>query len=92
MDQGPPPRPTPSASQEATPSIGAMDEPTDPQPVFAVVRGRPDDAELAALMAVLLARLRAASDEAGEEEPTAPRAPWDTPHRPRPRVGWTSRT
>ncbi|KUO20279.1 hypothetical protein AQJ91_16045 [Streptomyces dysideae] len=69
-----------------------MDEPTHPQPVFAVVRGRPDAIELAALTAVLLARLRA-SDEAGEEEPPmAPRAPWDTPHRPRPRVGWTSRT
>jgi hypothetical protein len=70
-----------------------MDESMSPQIRFTVVRGEPDDLELAALTAVLLARLRAgdpAGGEPGEHEEPAPRAPWGTPRRHRPRVGWTA--
>ncbi|MFF9812491.1 acyl-CoA carboxylase epsilon subunit [Streptomyces sp. NPDC014006] len=77
-----------------------MDEPIEPiepreaavvQPAFAVVRGRPDAFELAALTAVLLARLRAREDGAGGDEDGALRAPWDRPRRARPQTGWTAR-
>ncbi|MEU6847620.1 acyl-CoA carboxylase subunit epsilon [Streptomyces sp. NPDC046716] len=70
-----------------------MDEPTGTQPVFAVVRGRPDEVELAALTAVLLVRLRGSSapDDAQEAAAgAAPRAPWSARRRPRPRVGWSA--
>ncbi|MEV5341274.1 acyl-CoA carboxylase subunit epsilon [Streptomyces sp. NPDC052676] len=68
-----------------------MDEPTDAQPAFVVVRGRPDSAELAALTAVLLTRLRTAHAEApSEADGAAARAGWDAPRRRRPRVGWTA--
>ncbi|MGY1580158.1 acyl-CoA carboxylase subunit epsilon [Streptomyces sp. MN13] len=69
-----------------------MDEPTEAQPAFVVVRGRPDHVELAAVTAVLLARLRALADaeETDGAGDTAPRAPWGRPRRSRPRVGWAA--
>ncbi|GAA3368963.1 hypothetical protein GCM10020367_09430 [Streptomyces sannanensis] len=69
-----------------------MDEPTQTQPSFVVVRGRPDPDELAAVTAVLLARLRAlgAAAEPDDAAGRPLRAPWATPRRPRPRVGWTA--
>ncbi|MFJ7070599.1 acyl-CoA carboxylase subunit epsilon [Streptomyces sp. NPDC101115] len=72
-----------------------MDETEKTQPAFVVVRGRPDPVELAAVTAVLLARLRAAGvagAEADAEETTggAARAPWGAARRARPRVGWTA--
>ncbi|WMX44590.1 acyl-CoA carboxylase epsilon subunit [Streptomyces roseicoloratus] len=72
-----------------------MDETEKTQPAFVVVRGRPDPVELAAVTAVLLARLRAAAaaDAAGDPGETAAgtaRAPWGAARRTRPRVGWTA--
>ncbi|MCX2182053.1 acyl-CoA carboxylase subunit epsilon [Streptomyces sp. SKN60] len=69
-----------------------MDETTETQPAFVVVRGRPDPVELAALTAVLLARVRAAAAAEDSDDPAAraPRAPWGAPRRVRPRVGWTA--
>ncbi|MEU9483303.1 acyl-CoA carboxylase subunit epsilon [Streptomyces decoyicus] len=59
---------------------------------FTVVRGRPDEAELAAVTAVLLAVLR--SGEAagpGAGEPLPPRAGWGRAHGPRRSpVGWST--
>ncbi|MEU1695620.1 acyl-CoA carboxylase epsilon subunit [Streptomyces hirsutus] len=79
-----------------------MDEPIEPtvpapptadgSPVLRVVRGRPDAVELAALTAVLLARLRAleAQEQQAGAPGEAPRALWGAPARSRPRVGWTA--
>ncbi|MEU8618742.1 acyl-CoA carboxylase epsilon subunit [Streptomyces sp. NPDC048623] len=69
-----------------------MDETTETQPAFVVVRGRPDPVELAALTAVLLARLRAAAAAEESQDPAAgaARAPWGAARRVRPRVGWTA--
>lgn len=71
-----------------------MDESSDAQIRFTVLRGRPDAVELAALTAVLCARLRApGADQAGEDgttTPTAPTAPWGGTSRRRPRVGWAT--
>ncbi|MCX2923020.1 acyl-CoA carboxylase epsilon subunit [Streptomyces sp. NEAU-W12] len=79
-----------------------MDEPTEPTapapptadgpPALRVVRGCPDAVELAALTAVLLARLRALEvrEQQAGTPGTAPRAPWGAPARSRPRVGWTA--
>ncbi|MFD9306525.1 acyl-CoA carboxylase subunit epsilon [Streptomyces sp. NPDC060048] len=70
-----------------------MDEPTDAQPRFTVLRGQPDAEELAALTAVLCACLRApAPDADGAREDAAAAAPWGGRRRHRPRVGWTSHT
>ncbi|MCJ0871737.1 acyl-CoA carboxylase subunit epsilon [Streptomyces sp. AP-93] len=46
-------------------------------PLFTVLRGVPDAAELAALTAVLLSR----SPAAGPPAPPPRRAPWIRPHR-----------
>ncbi|MEV6329960.1 acyl-CoA carboxylase epsilon subunit [Streptomyces sp. NPDC051909] len=69
-----------------------MDETTETQPAFVVVRGRPDPVELAALTAVLLARLHAAAAAEDSADPAdeAVRAPWGAARRVRPRVGWTA--
>ncbi|MFI8965351.1 acyl-CoA carboxylase subunit epsilon [Streptomyces sp. NPDC053493] len=69
-----------------------MDEATEKPPAFVVVRGRPDADELAAVTAVLLARLRApgAAEVPGEAADTPPKASWGAPRRARPRVGWTA--
>ncbi|MFG2832684.1 acyl-CoA carboxylase subunit epsilon [Streptomyces sp. NPDC048434] len=59
---------------------------------FTVVRGRPDEAELAAVTTVLLAVLRA-GEAAGPEtgEPLSPRAGWGRAHIPRRSpVGWST--
>ncbi|MFZ3475581.1 acyl-CoA carboxylase subunit epsilon [Streptomyces sp. 4.24] len=70
-----------------------MDESNDAQIRFTVLRGRPDAVELAALTAVLCARLRAlGADEAGEYGTTAPTVPWGGTRRRRPRVGWATQT
>ncbi|HLL37641.1 acyl-CoA carboxylase subunit epsilon [Streptomyces sp. NPDC052773] len=66
-----------------------MEETTEAEPAFVVVRGRPDHVELAALTAVLLTRLRA-KDEADGSADAGQRAPWGRSRRPRPRVGWTA--
>ncbi|GHD93766.1 acyl-CoA carboxylase epsilon subunit [Streptomyces naganishii] len=56
---------------------------------LSIVRGHPTPEELAALTAVLLARLRAATPDTPPEDAPA-RAPW-TPTRPRrrPPVAWS---
>ncbi|MBT2447912.1 acyl-CoA carboxylase subunit epsilon [Streptomyces sp. ISL-43] len=72
-----------------------MDEPTDAQPRFTVLRGQPDAEELAALTAVLCACLRAPAQDGdgdGAQEAAAEAAPWGGRRRHRPRVGWTSHT
>ncbi|MGW6705052.1 acyl-CoA carboxylase subunit epsilon [Streptomyces sp. NPDC054956] len=69
-----------------------MDEPTDAQPRFTVLRGQPDAEELAALTAVLCACLRAAPDGDEAQEDAAATAPWGGRRRLRPRVGWTNHT
>lgn len=57
---------------------------------LAIVRGRPTPEELAAVTAVLLARLRSAAGQDGAEEETPRRAGWGggRPRR-RPPVGWS---
>ncbi|MFJ9469738.1 acyl-CoA carboxylase subunit epsilon [Streptomyces caniferus] len=59
---------------------------------FTVVRGRPDEAELAAVTAVLLAVLRTGETAGpGAGEPPVPRAGWGRAHRPRRApVGWST--
>ncbi|MET7800285.1 acyl-CoA carboxylase epsilon subunit [Streptomyces decoyicus] len=59
---------------------------------FTVVRGRPDEAELAAVTAVLLAALRAGEAAGpGTGEPLPPRAGWGRAHGPRRSpVGWST--
>ncbi|WP_244417470.1 acyl-CoA carboxylase subunit epsilon [Streptomyces hygroscopicus] len=59
---------------------------------FTVVRGRPDEAELAAVTAVLLAVLRAGQEAGpGAGEPLPPRAGWGRAHGPRRSpVGWST--
>ncbi|MET9464239.1 acyl-CoA carboxylase subunit epsilon [Streptomyces sp. NPDC006544] len=70
-----------------------MDESTDPQVRFTVLRGQPDAEELAALTAVLCACLAAPAEDGTEEYgASAASAPWGGRRRPRPRVGWTSHT
>ncbi|WP_095757308.1 acyl-CoA carboxylase epsilon subunit [Streptomyces xinghaiensis] len=57
-----------------------------------VVRGRPDEAELAAVTAVLLARLRGARGPDAEPPPPPPRAGWGPgSDRFRPPVTWSAR-
>jgi hypothetical protein len=64
---------------------------------LAIVRGRPTAEELAAVTAVLLARLRSAAGEdgapdgaAGASQEPPPRAGWGSGRpRPRPPVGWS---
>lgn len=70
-----------------------MDDSTDAQVRFTVLRGQPDAEELAALTAVLCACLAAPAEDGAEEDGTsAAPAPWGGRRRPRPRVGWTSHT
>lgn len=60
-------------------------------PRVAVVRGLPDETELAAVTVVLIARLRSLADQDGNGgEESAPAAEWTArrPRRPHP-VTWT---
>jgi len=72
--------------------VTGTDEPTDAmpeRPLLRVVRGTPDAAELAALVAVVSAM---AGGDPGGAEP--PRSSWSAPHRlvrrPMPVGGWRS--
>ncbi|MFG2877394.1 acyl-CoA carboxylase subunit epsilon [Streptomyces sp. NPDC048337] len=49
------------------------------EPLISVLRGTPDPAELAALTAVLLSRLREAKAAPAEPAPAPARAPWSRP-------------
>ncbi|TDQ48480.1 acyl-CoA carboxylase epsilon subunit [Actinorugispora endophytica] len=63
------------------------DVPSDPpRPVFRVVRGKPDDVELAVLLAVLAAAAGGADD--GGAPPPPLRPAWARPARYRPPAAW----
>jgi hypothetical protein len=69
--------------------VSAMED-AAPRADVVVLRGAPDDVELAALLTVLAA-LRAAP-QPPREDPDQPQAPsWTRPARYRPAGAWTSR-
>lgn len=63
---------------------------TTPRPLFTVLRGEPDDAELAAVTVVLLALAAEAASEAAAAVDRG-RVSWHVPARFAPPGSWTSR-